>query len=152
MCTSSFINLTDFTMSVKIESGKWTTIWRKKKVSTAFVQNSLVSLDDGFVTPADTTTGAAGEPVLGVYGGPAIAVGSATTVEIPVFVPIGPATIRCTASGALATTDEGLGFDMASDVIVDEAQNTYKAVTLLRYIGASEGIFMISKSMYANVA
>ena len=139
-------------MSVKIESGKWTTIWRKKKASTAFVQNSFVSLTAGYVAPGDSNTGTADEPLLGVYSGPAIASGSTTTVEIPVFVPIGPALVRATATGTLAATDEGSGFDLSDSVTVNKAANTYSPVTCVRYISATEGIFSIGKSIYANVA
>lgn len=139
-------------MSVKIESGRWTTKWRKKKASTAFVQDSLVTLTAGFVAPADSNSGQANEPIFGVYGGPAISSGSATTDLIPVFVPIGPATIRATVTGTLATTDEGYGFDMSDSVTVNAAANTYKAVTLEKYISATEGIFVISKLYTANVA
>jgi len=145
-------------MSVKIESGKWTTIWRKKKASTAFTAGSLVSLDDGYVAPADSTTGAADEPVLGVYEGPTIT--SATTgtylysntAEVPVQVPIGPALIRATVTGTFAATSEGLSMDMSDAVTVNADATTYGTVTCVRYISATEGIFAISKSIYANVA
>lgn len=139
-------------MSVKVESGKWTTRWAPKKASTAFVQNSLVSLDDGFVTPGDSTTGAADEQALGVYGGPAIASSSTTTDEIPVQVPIGPATIRCTVTGTFASTNLGDGFDLSDDVTVDADANTYKVVNCVRFISSTEGIFVINKTMYSGVA
>ena len=139
-------------MSVKVESGRWTTVFAPKKASTAFVQNSLVSLDDGFVTPGDSTTGAADEQVLGVYGGPAIASSSTTTTEIPVQVPIGPATVRATVTGTFAATNLGDGFDLSDDVTVDAAANTYKVVNCVRFISATEGIFVINKTMYSGVA
>jgi len=145
-------------MSISIGSGQWTTIWRKKKASTAFTSGSLVSLDDGYVTPADSTTGAADEPVLGVYEGPTIS--SATTgkylysntAEVPVQVPIGPALIRATVTGTMTAVMEGLSYDLSDAVTVNVGSTTYGTVTAVRYISATEGIFAISKSIYANVA
>jgi hypothetical protein len=137
---------------VKVNSGRWTCIWRKKKVSTAFVQNSLVALEDGFVIPADSNSGAADEQILGVYSGPAISSALATTPLIPVWVPIGPALIEATVTGTLASTSEGDGFDMSDSVTVNAGANTYKAVTCVKYLSATLGIFAISKSIYANVA
>ena len=145
-------------MSVKIESGLWTTIWRRKKASTTFTANSLVSLDDGFVAPADTSTGAADEPVLGVFQGPNIVsttIGTflySNTALVPVQVPIGPALVRATASNTLASTEEGCSFDLGDSVTVDTSATTYGTVTCVKYISATEGIFAISKSIYANVA
>ncbi len=145
-------------MSVKIESGLWTTIWKEKKASTAFTAGSLVSLDDGYVTPADSTTGAADEPALGVFEGPTIS--SATTGQflysntalVPVAVPIGPALIRCTVTGTFAITCQGMSYDMSDAVTVNQAASTYGVVTCVKYVSATEGIFAISKSIYANVA
>lgn len=145
-------------MSVKIENGLWTTIWRRKKASTTFTVNSLVSLDDGYVTPADSTTGAADEPVLGVYEGPSIVSTTSgtflysNTALVPVQVPFGPALIRATATGTLATTQEGCSFDMSDSVTVNAAATTYGTVTCVKFVSATEGIFAISKSIYANVA
>lgn len=138
-------------MSVKIESGLWTTVWRAKKVSTAFVKDSLVTLVAGFIEPASTDAGAADKPVLGVYEGPAIASALATTPLIPVSVPRGYALIRATASG-LASTEEGNSWDMTDSVTVNAASSTYGAVTCVKYISATEGLFAISKSVFANVA
>lgn len=145
-------------MSVKVESGLWTTIWRAKKASTAFPKDSLVCLIAGFVAPAPTDAGAADKPVLGVYNGSAIT--SATvgqflysnTAKIPVAVPIGPATVRATCTGTLSSTEEGNSWDMSDDVTVNANSSTYGAVTCVKYISATEGIFAISKSIYANVA
>lgn len=145
-------------MSVKIESGKWTTIWRKKKASTAFAQNSLVDLTAGFVTPSTTTSGATDKPVLGVFDKTAITATTtgtylySNTGEVPVQVPIGPATIRCTTTSGLATTDEGKQMDMSDAVTVAYDGTTYGCVTLVKYISTTEGIFSIGKSIYANVA
>lgn len=145
-------------MSVKVESGLWTTIWREKKASTTFSVNSLVSLDDGYVTPADSSTGATDEPALGVYEGPAIVAATtgtflySNTALVPVQVPIGPAQIRATASGALAITGQGMSYDMADAVTVNEAASTYGVVTCTKFISLTEGLFTIGKSIYANVA
>lgn len=145
-------------MSVKIESGLWTTVWRAKKASTAFPKNSLVTLVAGFVTPASTDAGAADKPVLGVYNGSAITASTtgtylySNTAKVPVSVPIGPALIRCTCTGTLSSTEEGNSFDMSDDVTVNAASTTYGAVTCVKYISSTEGIFAISKSIYANVA
>jgi len=140
-------------MSVYIHSGRWTSIWRKKKASTAFSTNSLATLVAGYVEPASTDAGAADKPVLGIYEGPAITSASsdyAATTEIMVKVPIGPALARMTCS--IAATDEGKGLDMADAVSVHASNNTYSPVTLVRYLSATEGLFAIAKSVYATVA
>lgn len=145
-------------MSVYIHSGLWTTIWRKKKASTAFVGNEFVSLDDGYVTPADSSTGAADEPLLGVLEGPVVASGTtgtylySNTALVPVQVPIGPALVRCLVTGTNAATYEGLSYDLSDAVTVNVSSTTYGPVTQVRYISTTEGIFAISKSIYANVA
>lgn len=145
-------------MSVKIESGLWTTVWRKKKASTAFATNSMVELTAGFAAPADSGSGASDSPLLGVYTMPAIT--SATTgtflysntAKIPVQVPIGPALVRCTTTSGLASTDEGKQMDMSDSTNVAYDGTTYGCVTLVKYISTTEGIYAISKSLYANVA
>lgn len=145
-------------MAIKIESGLWTTIWRAKKASTAFPKDSLVCLIAGFTTPAPSTAGAADSPVLGVYTGAAITAATvgtylySNTAKIPVTVPIGPATINCLCTGTLASNEEGSSFDMTDDVTVNANSTTYGAVTCVRFISATQGIFAISKSIYANVA
>jgi len=142
-------------MSVKIEKGLWTTIWAPKKVSTVIYQNSLVSLDDGYVTPADSTTGAADEPAMGVWLQKTIAstdADYAVATLSPVMVPIGPAQIRCTVTGTLAAVSAGMSYDMSDSVTVNAGATTYGVVTCTKYISATEGLFMISKSLYANVA
>jgi len=145
-------------MSVKIESGLWTTMWTEKKASTAFAINSFVSLDDGYVTPADSTTGAADEPLYGVYQGPVITSATAgtylysNTALVPVLVPIGPALVRATVTGTFAITCQGMSYDLSDAVTVNQAATTYGTVTCVKYISSTEGIFAISKSIYANVA
>ena len=146
------------TMSVKIESGKWTTVWRMKKASTAFATASLADLNAGYVIPSTSGSGATDKPVLGVYTRPAITsatVGTylySNTAKIPIQVPIGPATIRCTTTSGLAQTDEGKQMDMSDSTNVAYAGTTYGCVTLVKYISTTEGIYTISKSIYANVA
>ena len=137
-------------MTVKLEQGRFTTIWRKKKASTAFVQFSLVTLTSGFVTPASTDAGAADSPVLGCYEGPAIASGSTTTAKIPIIVPIGPTLFRMTCT--IASTDEGKGLDMTDSVTVHASNNTYSPVTLVKYLSATEGLFSLAKTVYSTVA
>lgn len=142
-------------MSVKIESGRWTTKWAPKKASTVITKNSLVSLDDGYITPADSTTGAADEVVFGVWTKPSTAATDAdyaSTTLSPVAVPIGPAEIRATVTGTFAATNVGDGFDMSDDVTVNADANTYKAVVCTKYISATEGLFAIGKSLQGNVA
>lgn len=145
-------------MSAKIENGLWTTMWKEKKASTAFAIDSLVSLDDGYVTPADSTTGAADEPCFGIYLGKAITsatVGTylySNTALVPVAVPIGPALMRCTVTGTLAITSQGMSYDLSDAVTVNAGATTYGVVTCVKYVSATEGIFAISKSIYANVA
>ena len=145
-------------MSVKIESGKWTTVWRKKKASTAFATNSMVDLEDGFALPSDSASGKTDCPILGVYTMPAIT--SATTgtflysntAKIPVQVPLAGAMVRCTTTSGLASTDEGKQMDMSDSTNVAYDGTIYGCVTLVKYISTTEGIYAISKSLYANVA
>jgi len=145
-------------MSVKIESGKWTTMWIPKTASVAFATNSLVDLNSGYADPSDSSSGASDQPVLGVYTMPAITSGTTgtflytNTAKIPVQVPIGPATIRCTTTTGLAATDVGKQMDMSSSTSVAYDGTTYGCVTLVKYISTIEGIYTISKSIYANVA
>ena len=97
-------------MSVKIESGKWMTMWLSKKASTAFATNSMVEVTAGYIAPADSGSGATDSPLVGVYQMPAIT--SATTgtykysntAKIPIQVPIGPATVRCTTTSGFSST------------------------------------------------
>ena len=133
-------------------SGRWTAIWRKKKASTAFASGCLVDLASGFVAPSVSTTGGADLPVLGVYEGPAISSGSATTTLIQVWVPIGPSLIYATTTASIAATDEGKSLDMSDSVTVHASNTTYGPVTLVKFLSATEGLFAISKSIYANVA
>jgi hypothetical protein len=144
--------------AVKIESGLWTTIWRAKKASTTFTAGSWVALDDGYVTPGDSSTGAADEPILGVYEGPSI-VSTTTgaflysnTALVPVQVPIGPALVRATTTATLAATHEGCSFDLTDATHVNPGSTTYGCVTLVKFVSTTEGIYAISKSIYANVA
>ena len=145
-------------MSVKIESGKWMTMWIPKKASETFARDSMVEMTAGYAAHADSGSGASDSPLLGVYQRPAIT--SATvgtykyslTTKIPVQIPIGPATIRCTTTSGLAATDVGKQMDMSDSENVAYDGTTYGCVTLVKYISTTEGIYTISKSIYANVA
>jgi hypothetical protein len=145
-------------MSVKVESGLWTTKWLSKKASTAFSKDSLVILDAGYVNYAGADAGVTDKPVLGVYEMPAITSGTtgtylySNTALIPIQVPIGPATIRCTVTGTLTTSDAGKQMDMSDSVTVNQDGTTYGAVTCVKYISATEGIFSIAKPIYGTVA
>jgi hypothetical protein len=142
-------------MSVKIEKGLWTTIWAPKTASTVIYVNSLVSLDDGYIAPGDSTTGAADEPVLGVWLNKTIAATDAdyaSATLCPVLVPIGPAQIRATVTGTLTAASAGMSYDLSDSVTVNAGATTYGTVTCTKYISATEGLFTISKSLYANVA
>jgi len=143
---------------IHIESGKWTTMWIPKTASTAFATNSFVDLNVGYAAPSDSSSGSSDQPLLGVYQMPAITSGTtgtflySNTAKIPVQVPIGPATVRCETSTGLATTDVGKQMDLADSDTVNYAGTTYGCVTLVKYISTTEGIYCISKSIYANVA
>ena len=145
-------------MSAKIESGRWTMLWVQKKASTAFAKDTLIATDAGYAKPADSGSGGADEPMVGVYQGEVIT--SATTgkylysntAKIPVMSPIGPAKIRCTATGTLAVTDVGLGLDISDSETINAAANTYRAVTCTDYISATEGLFMLNKTFISNIA
>ena len=145
-------------MSVYVNSGLWTTIWRNKKASTALVGNEFVILDAGYVNAASTDAGAVNKPILGVLEGPVVAsdtIGTylySNTALVPVQVPIGPATVRATATNTLAKADEGKQLDLSDAVTVNHSGVTYGPVTCVKFISTTEGIFAISKSVYANVA
>ena len=137
-------------MSVKIESGKWKTVWKPKKASTTFVKDSLLVLDAGFATPAGTDAGAADKPVLGVYQGPAYASSDVTTSLIAVQTPADPyCVVRATVSAGTpsATADLGKSFDMADDVSVTFSVTTNEPVAFEKYISATEGLFVLGHTM-----
>lgn len=145
-------------MSIKIESGKWTTLWIPKKASTAFATNSMVEVTAGYAAPADSGSGASDSPLAGVYTMPAIT--SATTgtylysntAKIPIQVPLGYALVKCTTTSGLAVTDVGKQMDMSDSTNVAYDGTTYGCVTLVKYLSTTEGIYTISKSLFANVA
>lgn len=138
--------------SVKIESGLWKAMWFAKTASTAYSANSLLVLNTSAVVSSGSNAGAVGFPVAGVYSGPAIPSSDSTTGPIRVLVPIANATIRATTQGTLASSQLGSQLDMVNAENVNAAGTTYGAVTLVKYVSATEGIFVISKSVYANVA
>ena len=123
---------------VTIESGRFTTVWRKKAASTEFVKNQLVKLAAGFVTPSVATD----TDILGVNEGNVYAASDTSTVKIPVLVPVGAGLVRASATG-LSATSEGVTYDLTDSQEVDGATSP-GAVRCIRYISATEGIFSIT--------
>jgi len=123
---------------VKIESGRFTTVWKKKAASTEFVGKELVKLDAGFVTPS-----VAGDTdILGVSESNVYANTDTTTVKIPVIVPVGAMLVRSTVA-ALVATDEGVRFDLTDSQEVGAALVT-GPVRCISFVSATEGVFSIT--------
>jgi hypothetical protein len=126
---------------VTIESGLWTTVWRKKKASTTFAKKQLVDLSSGYIQPSTSST----KQVFGVNQDNEYANTDTTTVEIPVLVPRGyDSYVRATATGTLAATDEGSEFDLLDSQTVNKAASTHDPVKCIRYISTTEGIFALT--------
>jgi len=123
-----------------VQSGIWTTIWKKKKASTAFVKNQLVDLVSGFVQPSTSST----VNIFGVNQDNLIADSSATTTKIAILVPRASGVLRVTATGTLAATDEGTAFDLSDSQTVNKAGTTNKPVRCLTFLSATEGLFTLN--------
>lgn len=141
MFATFILNLNTTSMAAAyVQSGIWTTVWKKKKASTAFVKNQLVDLVSGFVQPSTSST----VNIFGVNQDNDVDSGSATTTKIPVLVPRSSGVLRITATGTLASTDEGTAFDMSDSQTVNKAATTYKCVRCLTYLSATEGLFTLN--------
>ena len=139
--------------AIKIESGKWAAMWFPKVASTAFSPDSLLMISNGFVRPATSVAGAEHSTVAGVYQGALITSADTTTALIRVMVPQGAAQVRATGiSGTLEVASLGSQTDMYDAQIVNANYSTYGPLTCTKYISATEGLFVISKSVYSNVA
>ena len=71
---------------------------------------------------------------------------SATTTDIHVLCPVSPmSTFRATnGTGTLTKAMEGDQFDFATASTIAQGTSTYDAVTLDKFISASEGIFRLN--------
>jgi len=131
-------------MSVKIKSGLWATLWRKKKASTVFTKNQFVDLVSGFVQPSTSSTA----KIMGVNADTAVAATDddyTSTDKIPVLVPRGGTSlVEATVTGTFASTSEGSEFDLSDSVTVDADASTNDPVVCVRYLSATSGDFAIN--------
>jgi hypothetical protein len=135
--------------SAKVEGGKWKIMWMRKKASVVIVAGTLVEFEAGPVKQATTTAGASDTPLAGIYVGKTIASTDsdyASNTLVPIMVPQEPnATVRMVVgTGSLAATDEGKSFDIDSDAEVTVSTTSNEPVTCVKYISATEGIFVLT--------
>jgi len=135
--------------SAKNFEGKWKTEWFPKTASVAIVKGTPVEWAAGFVKQATTTAGASDTPFAGIYNGPTIAstdADYAANTLIPVLVPDSPnAKVQMTVStGTLTTAMAGLSYDIDANSSVTVSTTTNEAVTCVRFISATEGMFVLT--------
>lgn len=116
---------------VQIYKGKWVIKWYAKKASTAFTKNELVELASGYVQPATSTS----IRLLGVNQDNTVSSGSATTVKIPILVPVSrAASVKATTS---TTVVVGGQYDLTDSVTVNQGASTYDPLTAVEVFSAT---------------
>ena len=130
-------------MSFKENSGRWKSIWLPVTTSTALAANSLVTFTSGLLIAA--TAGTAAVAIVGIVK-KAIAATDADYADsrlIEVRVPTERhATVKATTA-SLVTTDVGSEFDLSDSVTVNRGASSVDAVKLVKYISATEGVFIV---------
>lgn len=128
-------------------SGKWKIEWLPAKISTLLSANVLVDLTSGFIVEASTNTGQSDQPLIGIHVGATRASSVADTALVPVLVPAEPG---AKAQGLIdtgtpsATADIGKSFDISATGGVTVSTSTNEPVTFIRYISATQGIFVLT--------
>lgn len=133
--------------AAKIDGGRWKIVWLPKKASTLLSANVLVDLTSGFVVEASTGTGASDQPLIGINVGGTQAAADATTALIPIAVPGEPgatAQLLIDTGTPSATADIGKSFDISATGGVTFSTTTNEPVTFIRYISATQGIFVLT--------
>jgi hypothetical protein len=135
--------------SAKNYEGKWKTEYYPKKASVVIVKGTPVEWEAGYVKQATTTAGASDTPLAGIYNGPTLAstdADYASNTLVPVLVPAEPmAKVQMTVStGSLAATDAGKSFDIDANSSVTVSTTTNEPVTCVRYLSATEGVFVLT--------
>ena len=123
--------------------GKTKTEWLPVTASTTFSKGAIVSFASGYLIEATSSTAALSH--VGVIK-KAIAATDADYADsrlIEVRVPTERhATVRATTA-SLVTTDVGSEFDLSDSVTVNRGASSVDAVKLVKYISATEGVFMV---------
>lgn len=133
--------------AARIDGGKWKIIWIPKKASTLLSANVLVEWNAGFAVEATTTTGATDTPLVGINLGGTQAAADATTALIPIAVPQEPlatAQLLIDTGTPNATTDVGKSFDISATGGVTFSTTTNEPVTFVKYLSATQGIFVFT--------
>lgn len=120
---------------VQIYKGKWVIKWVAKKASTAFTKGEFVELASGYVQPATNTS----IRLFGVNQDNTVSSGSATTVKIPILVPVSRgATVKATTSTTVAV---GGQYDLTDSVTVNQGASTYDPVTAVEVFSSTLAAF-----------
>lgn len=133
-------------MSIVAWRGKFEKKHYRKRASTAFAANSLVSehSDDDTVTPSTSaTTASVGVNMRTVASSDA---DYAANTRIPVMVPCDRSSeFLCDTNSDIAVTDEGELHDLTDAVLVDPAASTTDIMKLKQFVSARQGIYTLNK-------
>jgi len=128
-------------MSMSPASRGWTTIEIPTKTTTAYVQGGFVYNDGTDNVPV--TTGTQGN-IIGIMKEDKD-VATTGTASMSVLIPTSIAcTFKSLVTGTLTKAMEGDQFDFASDVAIAQGTSTYDAVTLVKFIDATHGVFKLN--------
>lgn len=144
-----FFCLIIYSMAIIATRGNWEKKYFRKRASTAFAMNSLVTehSDDDTITPA--TSGSAF--VVGICVKKIAATDSdyASNTRICVLVPKdSSAEMLCDTASTIAATDEGELMDLTDDLTVNQAASSTDIVKLKQFVSTTKGIFCIYKKAF----
>ena len=119
----------------------WTTIKIPTKTTTAYAIGDMTYNDGTDNIPVTTTTQG---NIQGIVK-EAKSVSDESTDSISVLIPTSPAcTFKATTTGTLTKAMEGDQFDFATATTIAQATSTYDAVTLVKFIDATTGIYKLN--------
>lgn len=124
----------------------WVVRYFRKKASTAFSANSLVTRDSNAEDIIPAVSGSAA--ILGIVLRTVASTDAdyASNTRIPVLVPVDAgAEIVGDVTGAFAVTNEGDEIDLSDAVTANAAASTTDILTVLKYISATKGVFALNK-------
>ena len=128
-------------MAFEPASRDWTMVKLPSKTTTAYVVGGMCYNDNTDNVPCASTTQ---QNIVGICQ-EAKAVGTSGTADLHFLTPNSlNSTFKADVSGTLTKAMEGDQFDFVDDVQVDQAASTYDAVTLVKFISASKGIFKLN--------
>lgn len=133
-------------MSIVAWRGKFEKKYYRKRASTAFACNSLVSehSDDDTITPSTSVTAAS----VGVCVKTVASTDSdyASNTRIPVMIPCDrSAELLCDTGSDIAVTDEGELHDLTDAVTVDPTASSVDLLKLKQFVSARQGIYTLNK-------